>query len=599
MGELRFDGKVVIVTGAGGGLGKQYALFYGSRGASVVVNDFGGPLDGGSGGSKGVAQQVADEITSKGGKAVADFHSVEDGDKIVETAVNAFGGVHIVVNSAGNLKPGLFKDMTLEDWQSIYRVHLYGVYRVLRAAWPYMRKQKFGRIVNTTSSVGLYGVETQSLYGAAKSGIIGLTETLAKEGAKYNITANAIGPLARSRMTEHQLPADMLPKLDPKYVVPLVAYLTHENTKETWGIYEAAGGGFAKLRWQRAKGALVRPDDTWTPSAVLKKFDQIEDFSEPQYGDKTNNYIGLIEQANKLPPNPQGEPVSFKDQVAIVTGGGNGLGRAYCKLLASLGAKVVVNDVVDPEPVVQEIKAAGGIAVGDKHSVVDGAKVVQTAIDNFGTVHAVINNAGIIRDKSFANMTEQQWNEIIAVHLTGTIEVTRAAWPYFIKQKYGRVVNTSSTSGIYGNFGQANYAAAKLAVLGFARTLAREGAEHNIIVNTIAPTAGTQMTSGVFTEEMLQSLKPDYVAPVPVLLVSNKAPVTGHLFEVGTGWAGRTRLQRSRGYGFSDRALSPEAVAEKWKEIVDFDNGQATYPNDYKESAEGLFLLKAGAESKL
>lgn len=169
-------------------------------------------------------------------------------------------------------------------------------------------------------------------------------------------------------------------------------------------------------------------------------------------------------------------------------------------MFAKLGASVVVNDVMNPDTTVEEIKKLGGKAVGSKHDVQDGNSIVDTAVKAFGTVHIVINNAGILRDKSFTAMTDEQWEQVMAVHLSGTYKVTKAAWPYFLKQKYGRVVNTTSTSGIYGNFGQANYATAKMAILGFSRALAREGQKYNVYVNTIAPNAGTAMTATVMPE---------------------------------------------------------------------------------------------------
>lgn len=155
---------------------------------------------------------------------------------------------------------------------------------------------------------------------------------------------------------------------------------------------------------------------------------------------------------------------------------------------------------MNPDATVAEIRKAGGKAVGDKHSVEDGEAVIETCVKAFGTVHIIINNAGILRDKSFAAMTDEQWDQVMGVHLNGTYKVTKAAWPIFLKQKYGRVVNTTSTSGIYGNFGQANYATAKLAILGFSRALAREGVKYNILVNTIAPNAGTAMTRTIMPE---------------------------------------------------------------------------------------------------
>ncbi|AOW05454.1 multifunctional beta-oxidation enzyme [Yarrowia lipolytica] len=587
-GELRYDGKVVIVTGAGGGLGKAYALFYGSRGASVVVNDLGGDFkgDGAQAGSgKRVADVVVDEIVSKGGKAVANYDSVENGDKIVETAVKAFGSVHIVINNAGILRDISFKKMTDKDWDLVYKVHVFGAYKVTRAAWPYFRKQKYGRVISTSSAAGLYGNFGQTNYSAAKLALVGFGETLAKEGAKYNITSNVIAPLAASRMTETVMPEDILKLLKPEYVVPLVGYLTHDSVTESYGIYEVGAGYMAKIRWERGNGAVFKGDDTFTPSAILKRWDEVTSFESPTYPNGPADFFKYAEESVKRPENPQGPTVSFKDQVVIVTGAGAGIGRAYSHLLAKLGAKVVVNDFGNPQKVVDEIKALGGIAVADKNNVIHGEKVVQTAIDAFGAVHAVVNNAGILRDKSFANMDDEMWQLIFDVHLNGTYSVTKAAWPHFLKQKYGRVINTTSTSGIYGNFGQANYSAAKAGILGFSRALAREGEKYNILVNTIAPNAGTAMTASVFTEEMLELFKPDFIAPITVLLASDQAPVTGDLFETGSAWIGQTRWQRAGGKAFNTKkGVTPEMVRDSWAKIVDFDDGNSTHPTTPSES---------------
>ena len=182
-------------------------------------------------------------------------------------------------------------------------------------------------------------------------------------------------------------------------------------------------------------------------------------------------------------------------------------------------------------------------------------------------------------------------------HLNGTYACTKAAWPYFLKQKYGRVLNTTSTSGIYGQFGQANYASAKTGILGFSRSLALEGKKYNIFVNTIAPNAGTQLTRTIMPEEMVQALKPDYVAPLVVLLCSDKAPEpTGGLYEVGMGWFAQTRWQRTGGHGFPvDVKLTPEAVLEKWEKINNFDDGRADHPHD---NASGLQRIMANMGNK-
>ena len=447
-------------------------------------------------------------------------------------------------------------------------------------------------MINTASAAGLFGSFGQANYSAAKLSQVGFTETLAKEGFKYNIYANCIAPIAASRMTQTVMPPEMLEQLKPDWVVPLVAVLVHPtNTTETGSIFEVGGGHMAKLRWERAKGALLKTDATLTPSALLHKWSGVSDFSDPSYPQGPANFMELLEDAQKLGSNKTGQEPDFTGKVALITGAGAGLGRSYAILFAKLGASVVVNDLMNPENVVQEIIKAGGRAVGNKASAEDGDAVVKAAIDAYGRIDIVINNAGILRDKAFSNMDDAIWDQVIAVHLRGTYKITKAAWPYFLKQKYGRVVNTTSTSGIYGNFGQANYAAAKLGILGFSRAIAREGAKYNIYVNTIAPNAGTNMTRSVMPEEMVQAFKPEYVAPLVVLLSSDLVPnpPTGGLFEVGSGWVARTRWQRSGGVGFPvDVNLTPEAVAASFSKIIDFSDGRADHPEDAQDGLKSI-----------
>jgi multifunctional beta-oxidation protein len=255
---------------------------------------------------------------------------------------------------------------------------------------------------------------------------------------------------------------------------------------------------------------------------------------------------------------------------------------------------------MDPDTVVGEIRKAGGEAVPVKASAEDGDFVVKAAIDAYGRIDVVVNNAGILRDKAFANMDDKLWDSVLSVHLHGTYKVTKAAWPYFLKQKYGRVVNTTSTSGIYGNFGQANYAAAKCGILGFSRALAREGAKYNIYVNTIAPNAGTNMTRTIMPEELVQAFKPDYVAPMVVLLSSDKAPEpTGGLYEIGSGWQAKTRWQRTGGHGFPiDVKLTPEAVLDQWNKIIDFSDGRADNPESAQDGLKSIMANFSNRGSK-
>jgi len=250
MSELRFDGKVAIVTGSGNGLGRAYALLLGSRGASVVVNDLGKSVTGTDGkAGKNPADIVVDEIIAAGGKAVANYDSVEFGEKIVKTAVDAFGTVDIVINNAGILRDISFQKMTELDWDLIMKVHLKGAYSVTRAAWNIMREKKYGRIINTGSSSGIYGSFGQVNYAAAKLGLWGFTQSLAKEGEKRNIRVNCIAPLAGTRMTATVMPAEVVEALKPEYVAPIVGFLAHDSCEDNGGLYEVGAGYVCKMRW--------------------------------------------------------------------------------------------------------------------------------------------------------------------------------------------------------------------------------------------------------------------------------------------------------------------------------------------------------------
>jgi NAD(P)-dependent dehydrogenase (short-subunit alcohol dehydrogenase family) len=236
--------RVVVVTGAGGGLGREYALTLAKEGASVVVNDLGGARDG-TGSGSAMADRVVAEIKDAGGRAVANYDSVaepEGAANIIKTALDEFGKIDGVVSNAGILRDGTFHKMTAESWDSVLKVHLYGGYNVIRAAWPHFREQSFGRVVVATSTSGLFGNFGQANYGAAKLGLVGLINTLAQEGAKYNIKTNAVAPLAATRMTEDILPPEVLKSLTPEYVAPVVAYLCTEEVPDTASVYIVGGG---------------------------------------------------------------------------------------------------------------------------------------------------------------------------------------------------------------------------------------------------------------------------------------------------------------------------------------------------------------------
>eukprot|EP00127_Corallochytrium_limacisporum_P006948 Clim_evm2s239 gene=Clim_evmTU2s239 len=290
----------------------------------------------------------------------------------------------------------------------------------------------------------------------------------------------------------------------------------------------------------------------------------------------------------------------YDGRVVIVTGAGNGLGKSYALEFAKRGAKVVVNDLGGSafgdgssskaaDLVVEEIKRAGGEAVANYDSVENGEAIVKTAIDNYGRIDVVVNNAGILRDKSFQRMSEQDWDIIQRVHLTGSMRVTKAAWPYMKKQNYGKIIMTSSTSGIFGNFGQTNYAAAKMGVVGMAFTLSKEGAKNNIHVNSICPTAGSRLTATIMPEDLVIKMKPDYVVPLVIYLCHESCQDTNKVFQAGSGWFAQVRWQRSEGIFVNDNTA--EAVRDSWDKITGFD-GKVTYP----ENGDVTFMLEALAK---
>jgi NAD(P)-dependent dehydrogenase (short-subunit alcohol dehydrogenase family) len=248
MADLGYDGKVAIITGAGGGLGREHALLLASRGARIVVNDLGGSVSG-EGGDEGPAERTAKELRDLGGEAVPDTNSVatpEGGEAIVQTALDAYGTVDIVINNAGILRDKSFHNMTPDLLNPVLDVHLKGAFYVTIPAWKAMREKNYGRVVNTASNAGVLGNFGQSNYGAAKMGLVGLTNVLAIEGKRHNINVNAICPVAKTRMTEELL-GPLGDALEPSTVSPLVAWLVHEDCTTTGEIYSAAGGCISRF----------------------------------------------------------------------------------------------------------------------------------------------------------------------------------------------------------------------------------------------------------------------------------------------------------------------------------------------------------------
>ena len=293
---LGFDGKVAIITGAGGGLGRQHALLMASRGALVVVNDLGGAVDG-TGSDKGAADKVVDEIKALGGEAVADTNSVattEGGEAIVQSALDAFGTVDIVINNAGILRDKAFHNMDESLVDPVFEVHLKGAFNVTGPAFRVMREKGYGRIISTSSAAGIFGNFGQANYGAAKMGLVGFTRVLAVEGARFNIAANAIAPIAFTRMTEDLL-GDLGQKLQPDYVAPLVTFLAHESCDATGRVFSVGGGRVAEVFIGECQGFT---DANLSPESVRDNWSTICDrdgYAVPaQIAEETKMFVDAL-----------------------------------------------------------------------------------------------------------------------------------------------------------------------------------------------------------------------------------------------------------------------------------------------------------------
>jgi NAD(P)-dependent dehydrogenase (short-subunit alcohol dehydrogenase family) len=297
--------------------------------------------------------------------------------------------------------------------------------------------------------------------------------------------------------------------------------------------------------------------------------------------------------------------IAFDGRVAVITGAGNGLGKSYALALAARGARVVVNDIggaidgsglsgTPADAVVEEIGAAGGEAVANYDSVAEpesAANIVQTAIDAFGQVDIVINNAGIVRDKTFHKMSLEDYEFVVRVHFLGSVYVTHAAYPHMRDANYGRILMVSSNSGIYGNFGQTNYSAAKMAVVGFMNTLKLEGARSNIVINALAPLAATRIAepSGIFNTYDPELVTTDAVAAMVTYLVSEECTDTGNIVAATAGYYSRIQIVESEGVRVDPRAeMTPDKIAELWPQIYEMRN-----PQPYEDALSNLTAVMA------
>jgi len=600
------EGKVAIVTGAGRGIGRGIAEELAANGAKVVVNDAGLSLSGESE-SLSPAEEVVAAIRSAGGDAVSITESVgtfEGGERIIQTALDSFGKLDIVVAAAGILRDRMIYNMSEEEWDAVYDVHLKGTFNVVRHAAPLFRQQRGGRIITFTSESGLVGFTGQANYGAAKSGIHGFTKVVAKDLGKYGVTANSIAPRAETRMvesipenvraklaTQGLMPADGEPSWEPRDVAPFVAFLASDYSAPVNGqTFLVYGGNVVHMTLPRRVKTIFNsnPPATWEPEQL-----------DAQVGPNLLDFpkVSGPEKSKRL-----------EGKVAVVTGAGRGIGRGVAKALAAQGAAVVVADVgaaldgegEDATPaaqVVEEISELGGRAVASYHSVATmegGENIVKKAIDEFGRLDIVVTAAGILRDRMLFNMSEQEWDDVMAVHLKGTFSVVQPASQIFKEQGSGRIVTFSSVSGLYGYGGQSNYGAAKDAIAGFTRVVAKDLARSNVTANAISPGASTRMTDSIpdatrdmrkgeflpAPEDVLTN-EPDQVAPMIAWLASDAAEgVTGRIFHcVGN----RVSLMNSPEQGRSihkDGRWTLEELAGVFPETIGMDLVNPAPPQD-------------------
>ncbi|MEJ2282499.1 MAG: SDR family NAD(P)-dependent oxidoreductase [Desulfobacterales bacterium] len=356
--EIRFDGRVAIITGAGAGLGRTYALELAKRGAKVVVNDLGGARDGSGDGSQSPADKVVAEIKAFGGEAAANYDNVatvEGGANIVKTALDAFGTVDILINNAGILRDKSFLKMEPENWAGVLDVHLNGAYNVSRPAFAVMKARGYGRILMTTSAAGLYGNFGQTNYTAAKMGLVGLMNTLKLEGQKYNINVNTIAPVAASRLTEDILPPDFLDKLKPELVTPMAVYLVSETCQASGNIYNAGLGCFNRVAVVTGPGAVVGDGEHIpTPEQLTAQWDQVASLEGAKEYQNVNEQIGdLLAAFNQPAETAGGESAGFGSAAEIF----DAMPAAFVAEAAS-GVDVVFQYVISGD---------GG---GDWHSVI-------------------------------------------------------------------------------------------------------------------------------------------------------------------------------------------------------------------------------------
>ena len=560
---MHLENKVAIITGSGRGIGKGIAMFLASQGAKIVVNDPGSAQDG-SGEDAGPAQQTANEIIKQGGIAIANFDSIADYDSagnLINQAINEWGTIDILVNCAGILRDRMIFNMTKEEWDAVLKVHLYGHFNTISQASKVMKINNTGSIINFTSNSGLLGNIGQVNYGAAKAGIAGLTRVTARDLQKYNITVNAISPVAETRMTEgvdgqgksNKKTSIFAGMKAPEQVAPMVGYLASESAKKITGKIFYVQGGRVSIPFHPT------PEHTIYSSESRWSLENLDDGI---------NYVLLRKKRNPVPPaediivpgrDSAAKPLNtipLKNKTFIITGAAGGIGKEIAKELASHGANLILNDPgvqldgtkENPSLLKQladELIANNYNAIISKDDITqwEGANnLINSATEQFQTLDGVIHAAGILQDKMIFNMTADEWHNVIKVHLTSYFNLVKHASIIMKKQNFGRLIGFTSSAGLNGNAGQANYGAAKAGIAGMTRCLAIDLGKIGITANAIAPTAITRMTESVpknikdkkinYNNATFQSnYNPNQIAPLVAYLCSEQAwNINGKVF---------------------------------------------------------------------